>query len=163
MSHPDTITNATIRAMAPDDRRTVIDILATSDPWKRLGYTASSWDQIFTPLPQGRDTFVVDLAGHVVGIAILRQRFLFGDYLELLAVDPRMKGQGIGRRLLHHVESITFARAQNLFACVSDFNESARSFYKSQGYQEIGPMPNFLIPGSAEILLRKTAGPAGQE
>ena len=29
---------------------------------------------------------------------------------------------------------------------------------KSQAYQEIGPMPNFLIPGSAEILLRKTAG-----
>jgi [ribosomal protein S18]-alanine N-acetyltransferase len=160
MSHPNRITNATIREMALDDRRAVIDILTTSDPWKRLGYTASSWDQIFTPLPQGRDTFVVDLAGHVVGVAILRQRFLFGDYLELLAVDPSMKGQGIGSQLLRHVESITFARAQNLFACVSDFNDSARNFYKSQAYQEIGPMPNFLIPGSAEILLRKTAGPA---
>ena len=96
----------------------------------------------------------------MVGVAILRQRFLFGDYLELLAVDPSMKGQGIGSRLLRHVESITFARAQNLFACVSDFNVGARNFYKSQAYQEIGPMPNFLIPGSAEILLRKTAGPA---
>ena len=160
MSHPSRITNATIREMALDDRRAVIDILTTSDPWKRLGYTASSWDQIFTPLPQGRDTFVVDLAGDVVGVAILRQRFLFGDYLELLAVDPSMKGQGIGSRLLRHVESITFARAQNLFACVSDFNVGARNFYKSQAYQEIGPMPNFLIPGSAEILLRKTAGPA---
>lgn len=160
MSHPNRITNATIREMALDDRRAVIDILTTSDPWKRLGYTASSWDQIFTPLPQGRDTFVVDLAGDVVGVAILRQRFLFGDYLELLAVDPSMKGQGIGSRLLRHVESITFARAQNLFACVSDFNVGARNFYKSQAYQEIGPMPNFLIPGSAEILLRKTAGPA---
>ena len=160
MSHPSRITNATIREMALDDRRAVIDILTTSDPWKRLGYTASSWDQIFTPLPQGRDTFVVDLAGDVVGVAILRQRFLFGDYLELLAVDPSMKGQGIGSRLLRHVESITFARAQNLFACVSDFNVGARNYYKSQAYQEIGPMPNFLIPGSAEILLRKTAGPA---
>ena len=160
MSHPNRITNATIREMALDDRRTVIEILTTSDPWKRLGYTASSWNQIFTPLPQGRDTFVMDQAGHVVGVAILRQRFLFGDYLELLAVDPSRKGQGIGSQLLRYVESITFARAQNLFACVSDFNDSARNFYKSQAYQEIGPMPNFLIPGSAEILLRKTAGPA---
>jgi ribosomal protein S18 acetylase RimI-like enzyme len=42
---------------------------------------------------------------------------------------------------------------------VSDFNEQARAFYKKHGYQEIGPMPNFLIPGSAEMLLRKTAGP----
>ena len=54
MSHPSRITNATIREMALDDRRAVIDILTTSDPWKRLGYTASSWDRIFTPLPQGR-------------------------------------------------------------------------------------------------------------
>lgn len=158
MSHQDRITTATIRAMTPDDRRAVIDILTTSDPWKRLGYTASSWEQIFAPLPQGRDTFVMDVGEHVVGIAILRQRFLFGDYLELLAVNPTMKGLGIGSRLLRHVESLTFARAQNLFACVSDFNESARSFYKRQAYQEIGPMPNFLIPGSAEILLRKTVG-----
>jgi ribosomal protein S18 acetylase RimI-like enzyme len=162
MSHQDTIieTDATIRAMTPDDRRDVIHILTTSDPWKRLGYTASSWNQIFVPIPKGRDTYVMDLAGHVVGVAILRQKFLFGDYLELLAVDPTMKGQGIGSRLLRHVEALTFARAQNLFACVSDFNESARSFYKSQAYEEIGPMPNFLIPGCAEILLRKTAGPA---
>jgi ribosomal-protein-alanine N-acetyltransferase len=46
---------------------------------------------------------------------------------------------------------------------VSDFNEPARAFYQKHGYQEIGPMPNFLIPGSAEMLLRKTAGPARQK
>jgi ribosomal protein S18 acetylase RimI-like enzyme len=62
--------------------------------------------------------------------------------------------------LLVHVEAAVFARATNLFACVSDFNDQARHFYKKQGYQEIGPMPNFLIPGSSEILLRKTKGPA---
>jgi hypothetical protein len=59
-----------------------------------------------------------------------------------------------------HVESLVFARTKNLFACVSDFNKGAREFYRKLGYHEIGPMPNFLIPGSAEILLRKTAGPA---
>ena len=59
-----------------------------------------------------------------------------------------------------HVESLTFARANNMFACVSDFNETARAFYRKQGYKEIGPMPNFLVPGYAEILLRKTNGPA---
>ena len=118
MSHQDRITTATIRAMTPDDRRAVIDILTTSDPWKRLGYTASSWEQIFAPLPQGRDTFVMDVGEHVVGIAILRQRFLFGDYLELLAVNPTMKGLGIGSRLLRHVESRTIARAHNQFASV---------------------------------------------
>jgi ribosomal protein S18 acetylase RimI-like enzyme len=43
---------------------------------------------------------------------------------------------------------------------VSDFNTQARAFYQKLGYQEIGPLPNLLIPGSAEILLRKTTGPA---
>jgi len=85
---------------------------------------------------------------------------LLGDYLELLGVAEWARHQGTGRQLLAHIESLVFRRTKNLFACVSDFNTGARDFYRKQGYQEIGPMPNFLIPGSAEILLRKTAGPA---
>jgi ribosomal-protein-alanine N-acetyltransferase len=71
--------------------------------------------------------------------------------------------KGIGGQLLRHIEELVFKRTNNLFACVSDFNEPARAFYQKHGYQEIGPMPNFLIPGSAEMLLRKTAGPARQK
>jgi [ribosomal protein S18]-alanine N-acetyltransferase len=96
----------------------------------------------------------------VAGIAVVRQKFLLGDYVELLGVADWAKGKGLGKRLLTHIEAAVFARTKNLFACVSDFNDQARLFYKKQGYQEIGPMPNFLIPGSAEILLRKTSGPA---
>jgi ribosomal protein S18 acetylase RimI-like enzyme len=70
------------------------------------------------------------------------------------------RDKGLGRLLLAHIEAVVFARVKNLFASVSDFNDHARHFYKKQGYLEIGPMPNFLIPGSAEILLRKTSGPA---
>ena len=138
----------------------MIHILANSDPWKRLGYTAADWDRLFTPLPQGRDAFVIEQEGKVAGIALIRQKFLFGDYLELLGIAPWVQGKGLGGQLLAHIESLVFTRTTNLFACVSDFNDSARCFYKKHGYQEIGPMPNFLIPGSAEILLRKTAGPA---
>ncbi|KXK00339.1 MAG: GNAT family N-acetyltransferase [Nitrospira sp.] len=151
---------ALIREMRADDRDAVVRILVDSDPWKRLGFTAADWDRIFTPLPQGRDTFVIEQDGPALGIAIVRRKFLFGDYLELLGIAPSAVGQGLGSRLLSHVESLTFARAKNLFACVSDFNEGARRFYRKQGYQEIGPMPNFLIPGYAEVLLRKTIGPA---
>jgi ribosomal protein S18 acetylase RimI-like enzyme len=96
----------------------------------------------------------------VAGVAIVKQKFLLGDYLELLGVAVWARQRGIGGHLLQHIEEQVFTRTKNLFACVSDFNESARAFYKKHGYQEIGPMPNFLIPGSAELLLRKTAGPA---
>ncbi len=102
----------------------------------------------------------MDQNGRVAGIAVVRQKFLLGDYLELLGVADWARGKGLGGRLLAHVEAVVFERTKNLFACVSDFNDQARHFYKKQGYQEIGPMPNFLIQGSAEILLRKTSGPA---
>ena len=156
----DSLTRTIIRDMRAEDRDPVIEILTGSDPWKRLGFTAVDWNRIFAPLPTGRDTFVLEIEGNVLGIAIVRRKFLFGDYLELLGISPSAIGRGLGSRLLTHVESLTFARANNMFACVSDFNEAARAFYRKQGYKEIGPMPNFLIPGYAEILLRKTTGPS---
>jgi [ribosomal protein S18]-alanine N-acetyltransferase len=149
-----------IRNMTANDRAAVVQLLAESDPWKTLGYSSADWNKIFCPLPQGRDTYVAELDRTVVGIAILREKFLLGDYLELLGVALSARGKGVGPSLLKHIESLVFKRTKNLFACVSDFNEQARVFYKKQGFQEIGPMPNFLIPGSSEILLRKSAGPA---
>lgn len=154
------MTDPIVRSMTKEDRAAVIELLVDSDPWNRLGYQADDWDNYFAPLPQGRESYVVDQNSRVAGIAVVRQKFLLGDYLELLGVAGWARGKGLGKQLLAHVESAVFARTKNLFACVSDFNDQARRFYKKQGYQEIGPMPNFLILGSAEILLRKTGGPS---
>jgi ribosomal protein S18 acetylase RimI-like enzyme len=145
--------------MQPEDREAVVHLLEESDPWKQLGYTKDDWDRIFCPVPRGRDSYVAELDKRVAGIAIVKQKFLLGDYLELLGVATSARTKGIGGRLLSYVEELVFGRAKNLFACVSDFNQPARAFYKKRGYQEIGSMPNFLIPGSAEILLRKSTGP----
>lgn len=150
----------TIRAYRPGDRATVIRMLADSDPWKRLGYTAAHWERLFAPLPPGREGYVIEQDGTVAGLALLRRQFLFGDYLELLAIAPSTQRKGLGRALLNHLERIVFARSSNLFACVSDFNTSARQFYERNGYREVGPLPDLLMPGTAEILLRKTIGPA---
>lgn len=154
------MTDPLIRSMDPDDRESVVQLLGESDPWKRLGYSKDDWNRIFCPTPQGRDCYVALFDRQVAGVAIVKQKFLLGDYLELLGVAVWARQRGIGGHLLQHIEEQVFTRTKNLFACVSDFNESARAFYKKHGYQEIGPMPNFLIPGSAELLLRKTAGPA---
>lgn len=152
-----------IRTMQADDREAVVHLLGESDPWRKLGYSKDDWNRIFCPTPQGRDCYVAELDGRVAGVAILKQKFLLGDYLELLGVAEWARQKGVGGQLLRHIEELVFERTTNLFACVSDFNELARSFYKKHGYQEIGPMPNFLIPGSAELLLRKTVGPARQK
>ena len=148
-----------LRPMIPDDRAAVIALLVGSDPWKRLGYAADFWERVFTPLPQGRESVVLQRGGHIAGIALLRQKFLFGDYLEVLAIAPGLTGQGFGPVLLAHIESLVFTRGKNLFACVSDFNAGARRFYRRHGFVEVGPLPDLLVPGAAEILLRKTIGP----
>ena len=150
----------TIRTYRDSDRAVVVAMLAASDPWRKLGYTEADWKKLFDPMPQGREGHVIESNGAPAGFAMVRPKFLMGDYLELLVVAPTARGKGHGRALLAHVENLVFARAKNLFACVSDFNSEARAFYKKQGYQEIGPIPNLLMSGSAEILLRKTAGPA---
>ena len=153
------MTDWIVRPMTAEDRSEVIELLAFSDPWKRLGYQANDWNSYFAPLPEGRDSYVVEQSGRVAGIAVVRQKFLLGDYIELLGVADWARGKGLGGLLLAHVEASVFSRANNLFVCVSDFNDQARYFYRKQGYREIGPIPNFLILGCAEILLRKTAGP----
>ncbi len=153
MNHP-------IRSYTSNDRNAVVAMLAASEPWTTLGYTDTDWKKLFDPLPAGREGYVIESDGAVAGFALLRQKFLMGDYLELLVIAPAARGKGLGRLLLAHLEGLVFARATNLFACVSDFNKEARAFYNKSGYQELGPMPNFLIPGSSEILLRKTSGPA---
>ena len=149
-----------IRSMQAADRDAVVQFLADSDPWKTLGYTVTDWNRIFAPIPQGREAIVAVVNDKVAGVALIREKFLLGDYLELLGVAPWARNTGVGGTLLAHVERAVFARTKNLFACVSDFNTTARGFYRHHGFQEIGPMPDFLIPGSAEMLLRKTAGPA---
>lgn len=154
------MTQPSIRDMRPDDREAVVQLLGASDPWTTLGYTEEDWNRIFCPVPQGRDSYVLDYDGRIAGIAIVRENFLLGDYLELLGIAPWARGKGLGAAMLRQIERIVFERTKNLFACVSDFNRAARAFYRKQGYREIGPIPNFLIPGSAELLLRKTAGPA---
>ena len=106
------MTDPIVRPMTMEDRVAVMDLLADSDPWKRLGYQANDWDSYFTPLPQGRDSYIVDQNGRVAGIAVVRQKFLLGDYLELLGVADWARGKGLGRRLLVHVEAAVFASQQ---------------------------------------------------
>jgi ribosomal protein S18 acetylase RimI-like enzyme len=134
-------------------------MLAGSDPWKKLGYGVADWERLFEPPLRDREGFIIEAEGAVAGMALLRPRFLLGEYLELLAIEPLAQGKGLGGLLLAHLEKLVFARAQNLFVCVSDFNSGARRFYRRHGYQEVGSIPDLLIQGSAEILMRKTTGP----
>ncbi len=155
MPHP-----YSIRPYRDEDRETVTAWLAASEPWGRLGYRADDWARLLSGPVTGREAYLFEEEGTAAGFAVLRPRVLLGEYLELLVVDPLRRRRGIGARLLAAMESIAFDRVKNLYVCVSDFNVPARRFYAAQGYREIGPIPDLLVIGSAELLLRKTIGPA---
>jgi ribosomal-protein-alanine N-acetyltransferase len=153
-----TLTDVVIRPFSASDRDPAVALL-DSDPWRRLGYTRADWLRVLeTPL-QGREGFVAVAGGRVSGLALVRPRFLGGDYLELFAVAAAARGRGLGAALLGHLEAVVFARARNFFVCVSDFNDGARRFYARHGYSHVGTLPDLLVPGSAELLLRKSTGP----
>ena len=64
-------------------------------------------------------------------VALVRKNgraFLFGDYLETLAVAPEAQRKGVGQALLAHAETRAFGRSKNFFLCVSDFNTAGRAF-----------------------------------
>ena len=70
-------------------------------------------------------------------------------------------GRGIGRALMEWAEAEVFDRrcARNLFLLVSDFNTPARRFYERLGFAEVGRLPDYLVAGRDEIIVRKTGGP----
>ena len=147
-----------IRPFTAQDRPAVIALL-DSDPWRRLGYDAADWNRLLATPLAGREAVVMVADGAVSGLALVRRNFLAGDYLELFAVAAAVRGRGLGAALLTHLETMVFARARNFFVCVSDFNEGARRFYARHGYAHVGTLPDLLVRGSAELLLRKSAGP----
>jgi [ribosomal protein S18]-alanine N-acetyltransferase len=152
------VADVAIRPFSAADRDVALALL-DSDPWRRLGYTAADWLRLLrTPL-EGREGFVAVTGDAVSGLALVRPRFLGGDYLELFAVAAAARGRGVGGALLGHLETVVFARARNFFVCVSDFNDGARRFYARHGYAHVGTLPDLLVPGSAELLLRKSSGP----
>src|SRR5438093_11507403 len=99
-----TLPPATVRSYKPDDFAAVVRLLGDLSPWKRLGYTASDWERLFeTPL-QGREVVAIETGGSVVGAGVLRQRFLFGHYLELLGIAASALVRCHGRALRAHLE-----------------------------------------------------------
>ena len=147
-----------IRPFTAEDRPAVVALL-DSDPWRRLGYGAADWNRLLTTPLEGREGLVLVADGAVSGLALVRRNFLAGDYLELFALAAAVRGRGLGAAFLAHLESMVFARAANFFVCVSDFNDGARRFYARHGYVHVGTLPDLLVHGSAELLLRKSAGP----
>jgi len=148
-----------IRAInGPEEAAVCATIMASSDPWRRLGRDVEH--TLRTVTNANSEVYVAADARDVVGLVIVVMNVpLIRGYVNALAVRDDHRNRGIGGRLLAFAEQRIFRESPNVFLCVSSCNSDAQRFYERMGYQRIGVIEDFIIDGAGEILMRKTIGP----
>ncbi len=127
--------------------------LSRLDPWLTLGYRAESLAYYLQRPDVSLHKFLVSASGQNVGVVCCRYPWLFGPFLELLAVYPQFQGQGFGREILKWLENQE--AFTNVWTTVSAFNLRALKFYTKIGFEEVGMLADLVRAGFDEILLRK--------
>ena len=139
------------------DARACGALMARSEPWLTL---RRDFDHALALLSdQSNEVYLAragkTLVGHIVG----NMQGPFAGYIQVLAVAEEWRGRGIGERLLRFAEERIFRDSPNVFLCVSSFNPAAQRFYARLGYERVGELKDYVIPGASEFLMRKTIGP----
>jgi ribosomal protein S18 acetylase RimI-like enzyme len=148
----------TIHPLATDaDTEACARLMAASDPWKTLGADLSA--ALRTMRDETRERYVAHRDGVLAGFLILHMTGTFSGYIQSVCLVPETRGHGLGTALIHFAEERIFRERPNVFLLVSSFNPDARRLYERLGYRVIGELPDFIVAGHSEILLRKTRGP----
>ena len=140
-----------------EDVRECARMMAASEPWITLGRTYD--DSLTTISDPSKEVYVAVRDEKVVGFTILNMSGAFVGYIQSVCVAPEWRSKGIGTLLLRFAEERILSETPNVFMCVSSFNESARRLYESLGYEIVGELKDYIVPGHSEILLRKTIAP----
>jgi ribosomal protein S18 acetylase RimI-like enzyme len=130
-------------------------LILNSDPWVTLQYDDSDIQAIVRAAKTDH-LLVARMGDPIVGFALSAPGILLGEYLKILVVDDAYRTRGIGRRLMEALEERAFRDWPNVYLCVSDFNRSARQFYRRLGYEDVGLLKDLLLPGRGEVLMRKS-------
>jgi len=131
-------------------------MMADSEPWitLRRDYEASL-EIMSDPM---REVYVATADGEIAGFVVLLMHGVFVGYVQSVGVGPQWRGRGIGSRLMACAERRILRDAPNVFITVSSFNAGAQRLYERLGYEVVGELEDFIIPGYSELLLRKTVG-----
>lgn len=132
-------------------------LMADSEPWITLRRTyEGSLRMLGDP---SREVYLAFVKDEIVGFIVLIMSGALVGYIQTVAVMPEWRNKGIGSRLLKFAEDKIFAKAPNAFLCVSSFNKKAQELYQRLGYEVIGELKDYIVPGHSEILLRKSVAP----
>jgi ribosomal protein S18 acetylase RimI-like enzyme len=146
-----------LRLLEERDVEACAGMMQASDPWVTLGTRAETLAAILRNPERLR--VVAERGASVAGCIVVSTAAPLSGYVQAVCVAAGERGHGIGRRLMEHVEERIFATGPNVFLFVSDFNLPAQAFYRRLGYRQVGEVPDFLVAGRSELLMRKTRGP----
>lgn len=139
------------------EARSCAQLMSTSEPWLTLGRSyEASLRVIQDPT---REVYLAKDDAEIAGFVILCMTGAFVGYIQTVCIHPHRRGQGLGSRLVAFAEQRILRESPNVFMCVSSFNHGARRLYERLGYREVGELPDYIVHGHSEILLRKTLGP----
>jgi ribosomal protein S18 acetylase RimI-like enzyme len=135
-------------------------MMAASEPWITLRRDAGAALVILTD--PGRESYVAFLEGELVGFIILVMHGAFVGYVQSVCVAPERRSLGLGRRLMAFAEERIFRETPNVFLNVASFNPEAQRLYERLGYEVVGELRDYIVPGHSEILMRKSTGPLAE-
>lgn len=143
--------------------RTLAAAMARIDPWARMGYPEAALAASLAATDAAAPRYAIVRDGAVAGVTAVRQPWLKGPYLELLALLPAFQGRGIGAAVVAWMARTAPADARNLWVVASAFNVRAIAFYQRHGFEAAAALPDLVTDGYTEILLRKRVAPAGPD
>jgi [ribosomal protein S18]-alanine N-acetyltransferase len=173
MTAPDSPNLVSIHPLVTEaEARACAEIMASNDPWRRLGRTFDEScrivrdpaREVYVATERGADARDddrhddADRDACVAGFVVVIMQGAFVGYIQTVAVREDRRGRGLGSALIDYAEERIFRDQPNVFICVSSFNPGARRLYERLGYHVVGELVDYIIRGHSEILLRKTKG-----
>ncbi len=141
----------------------VASIMMSSEPWNSYGYVEDQLERFLAGsieagvarvLVRSKSDNPGDApADSVEGVVIVHPGFLGGRYLEILAVEEKVRGRGLGSMIVEEVCREAPPYVRDVFVLIAVSNVGAARFYSSLGFQAVGELPGLVLPDKVERLL----------
>ena len=102
-------------------------------------------------------SWIAEAEGAAAGYAIVSRRFFSRRFVELLAVAPAFRRQGLGAALMARCQAA--GEGEVLFTSTNQSNAPMRALLAKAGYEDSGIIHN-LDPGDPELVFVKFTPPA---